>query len=183
MATVNQAQKQCTKCGEVWPNTGEFFYRQPYKVKDGTVKVTLHAECKVCGRKRTKAYYRDPKNQPKIKRHEKAYRRAWYAKIRNIVFTHYGGWVCACCGETEPKFLTLDHINNDGNVFRKSIVPKKAYDRGAGSGGFTYAYLIRNGFPPGYQVLCANCNHGKNMNGGVCPHVEKAQRLERELVG
>jgi hypothetical protein len=32
---------------------------------------------------------------------------------------------------------------------------------------------VRNGFPPGYQVLCMNCNHGKRMNNGVCPHKER----------
>lgn len=178
MATVNQDLKRCTGCKEEKPATLEFFYQQVLnKRKDGTRKTILHSQCKVCSRKRTRVYYHDPKNNGKIKKHDKEYRRAWCAKIKDIVFRHYGGWVCACCKETEPKFLTLDHINNDGNVFRKSIVSKKGYDRGAGSGGFTYAYLYRHNFPPGYQVLCANCNHGKRMNNGVCPHMDKVQRL------
>jgi hypothetical protein len=178
MATVNQALRRCTKCREEKPATLEFFYRQTWKANGQTV-VGLHSECKVCSRKRTRTYYHDPKNKDRIKRHDKEYRRAWCAKIKDIVFRHYGGWICACCGETEPLFLTLDHINNDGNEFRKRIVSKKGYDRGAGSGGFTYAYLYRHNFPPGYQVLCSNCNHGKRMNKGVCPHKEKAQRLGR----
>ena len=32
--------------------------------------------------------------------------------------------------------------------------------------------IIRGGFPANYQILCANCNWGKEMNGGVCPHIE-----------
>lgn len=184
MATVNQAQRQCTVCGGVSPATEDFFYRKaPWKKADGTLVPQLHSECKVCSRIRTKAYYKDPKNQWKIKPHEKEYRRAWYAKIKDLVFKKYGGWVCACCGEAEPKFLVLDHVNNDGNEFRKKLVSKAMYNRGAGSGGVTYAHLVRNGYPPGYQVLCSNCNHGKAMNGGICPHVEKAQRSERQLVG
>jgi hypothetical protein len=29
-----------------------------------------------------------------------------------------------------------------------------------------------NGFPAGFQVLCFNCNQGRRLNHGVCPHVE-----------
>ena len=33
------------------------------------------------------------------------------------------------------------------------------------------AVLKRLGWPRDrYQLLCANCNFGKLMNGGVCPH-------------
>jgi hypothetical protein len=30
--------------------------------------------------------------------------------------------------------------------------------------------IIKTGFPDGYQVLCMNCNWGKRMNKGICPH-------------
>lgn len=34
-----------------------------------------------------------------------------------------------------------------------------------------FAVLKRLGWPRDrYQLLCANCNFGKLMNGGVCPH-------------
>jgi hypothetical protein len=69
-----------------------------------------------------------------------------------------------CCGETEPLFLTLDHINGGGNKHRREIK-----ESGKGSGSF-YEWLKRNGYPPGFQVLCQNCNVGKWRNGGVCPH-------------
>ena len=62
-------------------------------------------------------------------------------------------------------FLTLDHINNDGAEHRREI-----HGRQTAAGYQTYRWLMRNGFPPGFQVLCANCNHGKRMNGGTCPH-------------
>lgn len=33
-----------------------------------------------------------------------------------------------------------------------------------------YDWLIKNNFPSGFQVLCCNCNYGKNSNHGICPH-------------
>jgi hypothetical protein len=31
-------------------------------------------------------------------------------------------------------------------------------------------YIIKNNYPDDFQILCANCNWGKQLNGGVCPH-------------
>ena len=36
--------------------------------------------------------------------------------------------------------------------------------------------LRRQGPQDRYQLLCANCNFGKLMNGGVCPHQSKEAR-------
>ena len=80
----------------------------------------------------------------------------------------YGG-ACACCGETETAFLAIDHVNGGGNKQRRQI------GAGTGSGGdVMYRWLRRNGYPQGdYQVLCFNCNHGRFVNGGHCPHEGK----------
>jgi len=72
----------------------------------------------------------------------------------------YGGSVCACCGETDIRFLTIDHVDGDGAQHRKLI----------GGGGNTYKWLRQNGYPSGFQVLCYNCNMGRYRNGGICPH-------------
>ncbi len=85
------------------------------------------------------------------------------AKIRAAVFAAYGGHVCVCCGETEPLFLTIDHVDNDGAEMRRN----GTHSRG---GTAFYQWLKKSGFPPGFQVLCMNCNLGKHRNGGVCPH-------------
>jgi hypothetical protein len=85
---------------------------------------------------------------------------------KNEVFTAYGGYRCACCGETERLFLSIDHINNDGNVERKSGAYRS-------SGTAFYLWLCKQKFPLGYQVLCMNCQVGKHKNGGVCPHQRK----------
>ena len=89
------------------------------------------------------------------------------AKIRNgalreQVLDAYDG-KCACCGERERRFLTIDHVNNDGKEMRKVH----------GVTHRLYVWLIKNGFPDGFQVLCMNCNFGKALNNGICPHETK----------
>lgn len=72
----------------------------------------------------------------------------------------YGG-KCKCCGEGYALFLQLDHVNNDGYIDRKENRTSTKL----------LANLKRNGWPQDrYQLLCANCNFGKMLNGGVCPH-------------
>jgi hypothetical protein len=86
------------------------------------------------------------------------HRKATKAEYVNQVLAHYGAY-CACCGERNRLFLTIDHVNNDGFLHRKTVysadLPR---------------WLIDNNFPKGFQILCYNCNCGKNRNGGVCPH-------------
>ncbi len=83
-------------------------------------------------------------------------------KLRDDVFCAYGGYRCACCGEREPKFLSIDHINGGGQKHRKVI-----------GGGNFYTWLRKYNFPSGFQVLCHNCNLGRSLNGGICPHQTK----------
>jgi len=85
------------------------------------------------------------------------------AACKDQVFNAYGGYICKCCGEDEPMFLSIDHIDNNGATERKSGLYR-------GSGTAFYQWLRKNKFPSGYQVLCMNCQIGKHKNGGVCPH-------------
>lgn len=91
-----------------------------------------------------------------------------YHKMRDDAYDAYGGRKCACCGESEPSFLTIDHIENDGSKHRKILGNGKRLD-----GTYLYRWLKKNNYPIGFQVLCYNCNSGKWRNGGVCPHKEK----------
>jgi hypothetical protein len=91
-----------------------------------------------------------------------------YAKKRNDLmwndFLDHYGRECACCGESNPLFLSIDHVNNDGADDRRR------------NGGYNYRYYVwihaRNtgDWPDHLQTMCMNCNHGKMRNGGVCPH-------------
>lgn len=85
---------------------------------------------------------------------------AYRDKVRAKVFDHYG-WSCACCGATER--LTIDHVNGDGAAHRIELY---GTDRGKGGVPF-YAWLVRQGFPPGYQTLCLSCNSSK-QGGDRC---------------
>lgn len=71
---------------------------------------------------------------------------------------------CACCGEREPSFLTTDHIKEDGAAQRKEL--------GFSSGNALLWWLKRNGYPPGFQTLCRNCNWAKHVLG-QCPHQQR----------
>jgi hypothetical protein len=79
-----------------------------------------------------------------------------YAKSRQECLDHYGR-VCACCGEKEEVFLQIDHIGGGGEAHRRQIKDPLTM------------WLRKNGFPSGYQILCANCNAAKHILGR-CPH-------------
>lgn len=81
--------------------------------------------------------------------------------IKKRVMDGYGG-MCACCGESNIHFLTIDHINNDGGERRKNKL-----DRG---GNVLYSKILEKNFPDIFQVLCFNCNLAKSHHGGTCPH-------------
>lgn len=99
-----------------------------------------------------------------LERHRETNRRN-DKRLKDQCYEAYGGYVCACCGETEPAFLTIDHMNNDGAKHRREIA---GVNRGGGKK--VYSWLIANNFPPGFQILCMNCNWGKARNNGICPH-------------
>lgn len=85
-----------------------------------------------------------------------------WRKLRIEIFDYYG-WECKCCGETMRQFLSLDHINNDGYLDKNPNGDKK-------SGKELYLLVKKQGFPSKYQTLCMNCNWGKKVNNGTCPH-------------
>jgi hypothetical protein len=86
-------------------------------------------------------------------------------KLRQEVFEAYGGFKCVCCGESLEILLTIDHINNDGNYHRRTIGRTSVL-----------RWLKDNNYPEGYQVLCFNCNMGKHLNKGICPHQQKEKK-------
>jgi hypothetical protein len=83
--------------------------------------------------------------------------REYLIQLRDEVFSHYsnGQIKCACCGESERAFLTIDHIRPTNNK----------HDHGTN----LYRRLKKENFPLGYQVLCYNCNIAKGQYGH-CPH-------------
>jgi len=96
----------------------------------------------------------------------KPIRKAKHQALKLEVFEAYGGPVCACCGEKHMEFLSVDHVNNDGAKHRKEMGWK---DGTGGGGGNIYGWLKTRNFPPGFRVLCMNCNFALG-HGGTCPH-------------
>jgi hypothetical protein len=109
-------------------------------------------------REHVRAYQREWKaNNPE---NVKAQSAAAWQKLRREVIEAYGG-LCRCCGVSDLPFLTIDHVNVDGAAHRKLV----------GAGAPMYYDIRRRGFPAGFQVLCHNCNQGRYINGGICPHM------------
>jgi|WetSurMetagenome_2_1015567.scaffolds.fasta_scaffold602631_1 hypothetical protein len=82
--------------------------------------------------------------------------------LKKEILDHYGK-TCACCGETIIDFLTLEHIEGNGNIHRMKLFKHNV------GGVHMYRWIKRNNFPSGYSVLCMNCNWAKRY-GGICPH-------------
>lgn len=96
-----------------------------------------------------------------------SYDAASRARAKSECIEAYGG-KCACCGETEPMFMTLDHVNGGGKQHRKETFGQK--------GGNMWAWARRNGYPDMLRLLCFNCNFAEHWGG--CPHKKTEQEAE-----
>lgn len=103
-------------------------------------------------KKEVQALYRE-KNRAKINAYSTARRMRW----KQTILDRYGNQ-CAICGFNDMRALQLDHINDNGSQERKDLGSQKF------SGVKFYEYLIKQGLPDGYQILCANCNNIKQWN-------------------
>lgn len=132
----------CDKCG-VEKYRHEFYYNKNISAYRTT--------CNTCSRREV----------PSEKLQER-YRKGSDKRrsIRRQALAHYGG-KCACCGETNEAFLAFDHINGGDTRHRGQPDRRKS--------GTIAMWLMRNGYPGGFQVLCHNCNWAKHILG-VCSH-------------
>ncbi len=109
---------------------------------------------------------RERRRNPERKLYMHLYIKRWLARIKskeshflakNKVLMYYsnpaGTPVCNNCGEQDVEVLCIDHIRGGGQKQREQF--------NGGLGTAFYRWLIRNGYPMGYQVLCWNCNHRK----------------------
>jgi len=149
----------CPRCGQPSYNTYKLCQdcrRKEYeKKRKGFLEQGL---CKTCGkhpiRKHDSTLCQICWDRLKTNRKIRAHKR------RKLVINHYGG-KCACCGETQFEFLTIDHKNNDGAKHKRAL---KSKDTSA-----LCKWIIDNNFPDYLQVLCYNCNCAKGVYGS-CPH-------------
>ncbi len=121
--------------------------------------------CVFCLQKRRDRYAAREDN---IKERQRGQAAAIRYECRNRVLKHYGD-KCICCGESEHMFLALDHINGGGNEHRRQIGNNPNNRQGSSSTRF-YKWVEKNDYPDILQILCHNCNMGKHLNDGICPH-------------
>lgn len=160
--------KECRRCHITQP-TSAF-------PRDRTSKDGLYSQCRSCvAVKDRERRDRDPvRHRTMANQRMRAWRRRnpernaqlqrkWYrqAKLRVLIAYSQDPPTCACCSETNPGFLTIDHINGGGNAHRREV----------GGGNNLLIWLKKQDYPEGFQVLCFNCNAGRYWNGGSCPHL------------
>jgi len=157
---LNRVYKQMKKWRENNPDKWKRIQQNYYERNKDKIKLRLkkwREQNREKIRQRQHNYYQKNKEEIDERRRKGDKKRRMKTRIK--VLSHYGN-KCACCGETETKFLTIDHIKGGGYKHRKKIrVP-------------FYYWLIKNDFPEGFQVLCMNCNFAKGMHG-ECPHETK----------
>lgn len=127
---------KCWSCKETKALNGDNF------PKSANANSGFSPQCKICLRARSK-------------------KRS--AAVKAEMIAAYGGR-CLCCGESEPRFLTIEHTNRDGAEHRKRLSKSRS------SGLIIWLDLKRRGWPKdGFSVLCWNCNLA-TKNGDPCPH-------------
>ena len=152
-----ETQRTCSKCGQEKP-IRDF-------VKQKVCPSGYGRECLACKRVRSRIYTREyrklypAKVAAQLKTYRarnRVYQHDLYQQLKEEVLAAYGG-ACLCCGEDRTVFLTIDHVNNDGYLYRRKGQKH--------SGTNIYRFLKKQGFPKDdYQVLCANCNFAKQHN-------------------
>lgn len=179
------ADGRCVRCGACRPEAGRQCckpcdeknkLRNRIKAKRCRDRRRAAGLCVMCGKKKVDGPLYCPKCQRRGRAYTRKWRtenpgrvaksnrryRDWHWRVRLEVIAAYGGR-CACCNESEPLLLTIDHTNGDGKSHRLKIKQRSIYP-----------IVKREGFPRDrYRLLCFNCNIGTHHNGGVCPHKQR----------
>lgn len=171
--TREYPERTCKKCG------GHRFYAS----LDNRYQEGFRLRCADCRNRRSRAHWN---KTPALLDYHRKYAREMARKLapkvradrqalKRRLIKGYGG-ACVCCGEQEPDFLTLEHLNNDGAAHRRSLVnPGSRGGRGNWKSWHSatvrvYRDLENRGYPQeGYTLLCWNC-HMATRFGVICPH-------------
>ena len=141
--------RQCISCRLLLPPS-DFYPRRGSRVDNC---------CRKCTLRKSRAY---AKANPV---RYKAWQRKYEQSLKLEMVAHYsdGANKCDCCGEERLEFLTLDHPDNKGGEERRRL--------GKPTGAGFYRVLRKLDYPPGYKILCYNCNCGRaRQPDKVCPH-------------
>lgn len=96
--------------------------------------------------------------------YDRSYNARYRAQQRSLAYALLGN-CCKYCGEDDPVVLEIDHINDDGGLYRRANGAKKgALD--------IYRDIVTSRIATdGLQLVCANCHlrqsHLRNTQKGV----------------
>lgn len=125
----------------------------------------LTSQCKVCISDGVKRYAQTEKGKKIRKESIKRYKKNHPDRVRKQenkrrkdrrlqVLEHYSCSPpkCVMCGFDDIRALQIDHINGNGRDHRRQL------GRRAGGSDIIIDFIIKNNYPDGFQILCANCN-------------------------
>ena len=94
-----------------------------------------------------------------------------YRKNQRLELVGLMGGKCVVCGETDPIYFQIDHVNNDGS----------AGERGKDGRRKEHGVLFHSYFksPDSFQLMCANCNWAKEKNGGKVYNRNRGDSIQR----
>lgn len=95
-------------------------------------------------------------------------------RLKQAAFSAYGGAKCTCCSDEHLEFLSIDHIAGNGAEHRRQLMAETGWTSKSANmcGSHFYLWLKKQGYPPGFRVLCMNCNFSI-AKFGYCPHQGK----------
>jgi hypothetical protein len=163
--------KECTKCNK----TLDVFAFESIQNKSSGISLSFTAAtrniCIGCNKQYHQQYWSEKRLKINATRKATYHRTpelskakvlSKYHKIKTKIFDHYG-YKCSCCGETEPRFLSIEHKNLDGAEHRRN-------KRTNG----VYFDIIKANYPDSYEILCMNCNWSQRY-GEPCPHKNEGE--------
>ena len=119
-------------------------------------------------KERQKQYYLKNKRRVNLRNAENNRRYYWQLKVQ--VMMKYSPEVrCAKCGFSDLRALSIDHIANGGRKHMESI--------GNSGGWHFHKWLLDNGCPPGFQVLCMNCQFIKQAEVNTVRVMQGKERV------
>lgn len=160
---VKEKEKECQKKYRSTPEYKEL--SRMYELKNKTKRQKQARIWRELNKEKISKQEKEYNSRPDVKKRVKEYSFEKRLKQKIQVYNHYSNYdiKCNCCGEKQIEFLTLDHINNDGSQHKK--------ENNISGGHKMREWIIKNNFPPGFQILCWNCNCAKGVDlENICPH-------------
>ena len=159
--TKKETSKYCSRsCALIYRNSPSHEPGTPEKTR--LLSKIYREKRKDYYNNRQREYRKKHMINPEWMEKERQYKRNYNKNMRIKAFMAYGGLICSCdhhgkpCGPHPFEFLSMDHINGEGIT------------EGARDGNKLITYLKKLGYPPGYRVLCQNCNSSLG-HYGRCP--------------